>query len=76
MRTKGEDNLKFAGKTTIRLIRIMVSPLSVESQTFPLWPFLTHWLFPSAGQSGSNPDKSSDLVLTAQDSQKVSRLRY
>jgi hypothetical protein len=35
MRKRGENNLKFAGKTAIRPTEIMMSPPDVESQSLP-----------------------------------------
>jgi hypothetical protein len=36
MRKKGENNIRRAGKIAIRSMKIMISPLGIESQAFPL----------------------------------------
>jgi hypothetical protein len=43
---KGANNIAFARRTAIHLTGIMISPVGVKGQPFPLSPLLTHRIFP------------------------------
>src|ERR1700675_2279486 len=50
---KDANNIALARTTAIHLTGIMISPVGVKGQPFPLSPLLTHRIFPD-GQFGSN----------------------
>jgi hypothetical protein len=50
---KGANNIAFARRTAIHLTGIMISPVDVKDQPFPLFPLQTHRIFLDDGRSGN-----------------------
>src|SRR6202165_6257097 len=61
---KGANNIACARRTAIHLTGIMISPVGVTGQPFPLSPLLTHRIFPDDGPCGSYPGKP-DRTITS-----------
>jgi hypothetical protein len=50
---KDANNIAFARRTAIHLTGIMISPVGVKGQPFPLSPLLTHRIFPGFVLTGN-----------------------